>query len=72
MSKEQRKEYNKLEKDIAKLDKQIQELEGKINDPANATQGYSTLGEWAKSVLDMRVQLEAKEEKWMALAALAE
>ena len=65
MNREQRKDYNKVDKDISKLTAAIKELNEKINDPANASLGYSALADWSKEAQQLQEKLEDRELLWM-------
>jgi ABC transport system ATP-binding/permease protein len=68
LSYNERKEYNKLEKEIGKLGEQIATLDAKIVDASNAKQGFSVLAEWTKEANKLRESLATKELRWMELA----
>ena len=69
MNYNERKEYNKLEKEIAKLGKEIKEYEDKLTN-SNGKEGYSQLNEWTKKLNDLKSQCEKKEMRWLELAAI--
>jgi len=61
----ERKEFNKLEKEIEKLGTQIASYEDKL---ARCTEGYSVLAELTAEMNKLVLQLAAKEERWVELA----
>jgi ABC transport system ATP-binding/permease protein len=61
----ERKEMNKLEKEIEKLGTQIASYEDKL---ARCTEGYSVLAELTAEMNKLVLQLAAKEERWVELA----
>ena len=61
----ERKEMNKLEKEIEKLGTQIASYEDKL---AKCTEGYSVLAELTAEMNKLVLQLAAKEERWVELA----
>ena len=65
MNREQRKNYNKVDKEISKLTMAIEVLNKKIHDPANAALGYSTLADWSKETQQLQEKLGEKEVLWM-------
>ncbi len=65
---EQRKEMNRLEKEISKLEERKTEIEGKFADPGLTPERITEL---AKTLNEVKLQLEEKELKWMELAELA-
>ena len=65
MNRDERKEYNKIDRDISKLSAAIKEVDAKINDPANISLGYSALAGWTKEVQQLQEKLEEKELLWM-------
>ena len=71
LSYNERKEYNKLEKEIAKLGLEIKEYEDKLSN-SNGKEGFSTLNEWTKKLNDLKGLCEKKETRWLELAALAD
>jgi len=66
----ERKEYNKLEKEIAKLQTEIQTIEDKIN-KSDGTEGYSVLNDWTASANKLKDQMSQKELRWLELAEFA-
>lgn len=66
MNYNERKEYNKLEKEITKLGLEIKEYEAKLASSAN--EGYSQLADWTKKLNDLKSQCDKKEARWMELA----
>ena len=61
----ERKEMNRLEKEIEKLGTQIASFEDKL---AKCTEGYSVLAELTAEMNKLVLQLAAKEERWVELA----
>jgi len=61
----ERKEMNRLEKEIEKLGTQIASYEDKL---ARCTEGYSVLAELTAEMNKLVLQLAAKEERWVELA----
>jgi ABC transport system ATP-binding/permease protein len=70
MTNAERKEFNKLEKEVAKLQDQIDVISTKLAN-AEPNIGYSVLADWTKEMEDLKKSLELKEERWMELAAKA-
>jgi ATP-binding cassette subfamily F protein uup len=68
LSYNERKEYNKLEKEIQKLGLQIKELEDQL---ASSKEGYSVLAELTNKANALREQMNQKEERWLELAEIA-
>jgi len=66
----ERKEYNKLEKEIAKLQTEIQTIEDKIN-KSDGTEGYSVLNDWTASANKLKDQMSQKELRWVEIAHVA-
>ena len=69
MNYNERKEYNKLEKEITKLGLEIKEYENKLLN-SNGKEGYSQLAEWNKKVEDLKSQCQKKETRWIELASI--
>ena len=69
MNYNERKEYNKLEKEITKLGLEIKEYENKLLN-SNGKEGYSQLAEWNKKVEDLKSQCQKKESRWIELASI--
>ena len=69
MNYNERKEYNKLEKEITKLGLEIKEYESKLLN-SNGKEGYSQLAEWNKKVEELKSQCQKKENRWLELAAI--
>ena len=68
LSYNEKKEFNKLEKEIAKLSAQIQELEGKIsNSSSSKKEALTAVNEWTQQVIKLKSQMEVKETRWMEL-----
>ena len=68
MSYTERKEFNKLEKEIEKLGVQIGEYVDKLAAASSAGQGYSALAELTEKMNSIVMQRELKEQRWMELA----
>jgi ATP-binding cassette subfamily F protein uup len=70
LSYNEKKEFNKLEKEVAKLNSQIQELEEKIsnNSSSSKKEALSAINEWTQQIIKLKSQLEVKELRWMELA----
>ena len=68
MNYNERKEFNKLEKEIEKLGVQIGEYEDKLAAASSAGQGYSALAELTEKMNSIVMQRELKEQRWMELA----
>jgi len=66
----ERKEYNKLEKEIAKLNGEIDKIEAQING-SDGTEGYTVLNEWTATANKLKEQLAGKEVRWLELAEFA-
>lgn len=64
---EQRKDFARLEKEIAKLEEKKAEITAKFND---ATLSPDKIMELSKELDKVQILLEEKEEKWMELADL--
>ena len=64
----ERKEFNKLEKEIEKLGIQINDFEDKLAIASSAGQGYSALAELTEKMNSIIMQREIKEQRWMELA----
>lgn len=64
----ERKEFNKLEKEIEKLGVQIGDFEDKLAAASSAGQGYSALAELTEKMNSLIMQRELKEQRWMELA----
>ena len=64
----ERKEFNKLEKEIEKLGVQINDFEEKLSIASSAGQGYSALTELTEKMNALIMQREIKEQRWMELA----
>jgi septal ring factor EnvC (AmiA/AmiB activator) len=69
LSHSERKEYNKLERQIVKLNSRIAEIDAALN--SSDAKGYSVLAELAADADAARASLAEKEERWMALAVMA-
>jgi len=69
MNYNERKEYNKLEKEITKLGLEIKEYENKLLN-SNGKEGYSQLAEWNKKLEDLKSQCQKKETRWIELASI--
>ncbi|MBK9255148.1 MAG: ABC-F family ATP-binding cassette domain-containing protein [Saprospiraceae bacterium] len=67
MSFEQRKEFNRLEKEIKKLEEQKTEIIQKFDDPSLSPQ---KIMEWSDKLAAIQTQIEEKELKWFELAEL--
>ena len=63
-----RKEYNKLLKEIERLEDGIKELEMKLASPETAALGYTALATVSKEVSSLKDRLSAKEEAWLELS----
>lgn len=68
MSYNERKEFNKLEKEIEKLGVQIGDFEDKLAAASASGQGYSALAELTEKMNSLVMQRELKEQRWMELA----
>jgi ATP-binding cassette subfamily F protein uup len=68
MSYNERKEFNKIEKEIQKLDLLIIEFEEKLDKASSSGQGYSALAELTEKMNASIMQKELKEQRWMELA----
>lgn len=64
----ERKEFNKLEKEIEKLGVQISDYEDKLAAASSGGQGYSALAEITDKMNALIMQRELKEQRWMELA----
>ena len=64
----ERKEFNKLEKEIEKLGVQIGDFEDKLAAASSSGQGYSALAELTEKMNSLIMQRELKEQRWMELA----
>ena len=64
----ERKEFNKLEKEIEKLGVQINDFEEKLSIASSAGQGYSALADLTEKMNSLIMQREIKEQRWMELA----
>jgi hypothetical protein len=64
----ERKEFNKLEKEIEKLGVQIGAFEDKLAAASSAGQGYSALAELTEKMNALIMSREIKEQRWMELA----
>eukprot|EP01038_Epipyxis_sp_PR26KG_P007928 gene7928-10761_t len=64
----ERKEMNKLEKEIEKLTSLIVEIESKIAVSSKKNEGFSVLAELTSQKQVVSDQLAVKEEKWLSLA----
>ena len=64
----ERKEFNKLEKEIEKLGVQIGDFEDKLAAASSAGQGYSALAELTEKMNALIMSRELKEQRWMELA----
>jgi ABC transport system ATP-binding/permease protein len=64
----ERKEFNKLEKEIEKLGVQIGDFEDKLAAASSAGQGYSALAELTEKMNALIMSREIKEQRWMELA----
>jgi ABC transport system ATP-binding/permease protein len=64
----ERKEFNKLEKEIEKLGVQIGDFEDKLAAASSAGQGYSALAELTEKMNALIMSRESKEQRWMELA----
>ncbi len=65
MSYEQRKELNRLEKEIEKLEEKKAEITQKFDDPGL---GHEEILKWSAELEKIQQQLEEKEMRWMELA----
>jgi ABC transport system ATP-binding/permease protein len=65
LSGSERKEYNQLEKDIAKLEKQRKEITEKFNDPSLSNDNMMKL---SLDLGKINKELEEKEMRWLELA----
>jgi ABC transport system ATP-binding/permease protein len=63
----ERKEMNKLEKEVEKLGAQIKEFEDKLAN-ASSKEGYSILADWTASMNKLIEQRDTKEMRWLELA----
>jgi hypothetical protein len=68
LSYNERKEFNKLEKEIEKLGVQIGDFEDKLAAASASGQGYSALAELTEKMNSLVMQREIKEQRWMELA----
>ncbi len=68
LTREQRKEFNRLEKEITKLERKKEELIQKFND-TNLT--LEDIEKYSKELDEVKTIIEEKEERWMELAELA-
>ena len=66
LSYSEKKEFSKLEKEIAKLAAQVVEVEEKISNSSGS--GYSVLAEWTKELDKLKFELSVKEDRWIELA----
>ena len=64
----ERKEFNKLEKEIEKLGVQIGDFEDKLAAASSGGQGYSALADLTDKMNALIMQRELKEQRWMELA----
>lgn len=67
LSFKEKKEYESLEKEIAKAEEFQAELSKRLIDEAE-TAGYSELQEWTDKVASLDSVIEEKSERWMILA----
>jgi ABC transport system ATP-binding/permease protein len=65
LSYEQRKELNRLEKEIEKLEEKKVEITKKFDDPGL---GHEDIMKWSSELEKLQQQLEEKEMRWMELA----
>lgn len=65
----ERKEYNKLEKEVSKLTEQVKVIDAKIA-ASNGSEGYSVLAELTVEASKLRNLLEQKESRWMELSMM--
>lgn len=65
LSYEQRKELNRLEKEIEKLEEKKAEITQKFDDPGL---GHEEILKWSAELEKIQLQLEEKEMRWMELA----
>lgn len=65
LSYEQRKELNRLEKEIEKLEEKKAEITQKFDDPGL---GHEEILKWSAELEKIQMQLEEKEMRWMELA----
>lgn len=71
LSNDERKEFNRLEKQIEKLNDQIKSLEKKMEEASLKNEGYSVLGDLSKKIETARSEQQEKESRWMQLAERA-
>lgn len=65
----ERKEMNKLEKEVEKLTTQVAQWEEKITTGGAKGEGYSVLADWTKQMQVLQLKLVEKESAWMELAS---
>ena len=66
----ERKEFNRLEKEIGKLTAQISEKEEQLSQ-STGQEGFSVLAEWSKNINKLKEDLSVKESRWLELAERA-
>lgn len=71
LSYSERKDMNKLEKDIAKLNNQVSDLERKMAQESENNSGFSVLSDLSKNIELLKGQIEMKESAWLELAEIA-
>ena len=69
MTFEQRKELNRVEKEISKLEEQKVKIQDKFSDTTMSVEEITKL---SKELSDLKEKIEEKELRWMELAELAE
>ncbi|MEM7102493.1 MAG: ABC-F family ATP-binding cassette domain-containing protein [Bacteroidota bacterium] len=67
LSHEERKEFRRLEREIAKLEEKKTALSAKFNDPSL---DHEAITELSKELGEITKQLEVKEDRWLELAEL--
>ncbi len=65
LSFEEKKELNRLEKDIEKTEKEITEVTHKFNDTSMALEEIT---KWSNKLVELKKQLEVKESRWLELS----
>lgn len=68
LSNDERKEYNRLEKQIEKLNDQIESFEKQMEQASLKNEGYSVLADLSKKIEMVRTKQLEKEVRWMQLA----
>lgn len=67
----ERKDMNKLEKDVQKLQQQVVALEAKLLEESNKKSGFSVLNDITTDINKLKEQIETKETKWLEYAEIA-